>query len=57
MRSNSETIGSLNELASRRVTNNTPTLLPLQSSGSAAAAPMAAEAAPARHASERGSFR
>lgn len=57
MRSNSDTICSLSELASLRVTYNTPTLLPLQSSGSAAAAPMRALAAPSRHANERGSFR
>lgn len=57
MRSNSDTICSFSEPASLRVTYSTPTLLPLQSSGNAAAAPMWALAAPSRHASERGSFR
>ena len=57
MRSSSETICSSSEPASRRVTRNTPTLRPLQISGSAAAAPTPALAAPSRQASERGSLR
>ena len=57
IRSSSETIGSLSEPASRKVTSSTPTLRPLQFSGSAAAAPICAAIAPSRHASERASFR
>ncbi len=57
MRSSSETIGSVSEPASRRVTSRTPTLRPLQISGKAAAAPTFSLAAPVRQASERISFK
>ena len=57
MRANSETICSWSEPTWLRVTISTPTLRPLQISGSAAAAPTPALVAPSRHASERGSFR
>ena len=53
----SETIWSLSDPASRRVTSSTPTLRPLQVSGNAAAAPTCASDAPSRQASERASFR
>src|SRR3981189_2058372 len=57
MRSSSETIWSFSDPASRRVTSSTPTLRPLQVSGSAAAAPTCASDAPSRQASERASLR
>ena len=57
IRSSSETICASSDPASRRVTRNTPTLRPLQVSGSAAAAPTCPAAAPWRQASERASLR
>ena len=56
-RSSIETICPSIECGSRRETSNTPTLSPLQISGSAAAAPTWPSLAPSRQGSERGSFR
>src|SRR6266567_2391270 len=57
MRSNSDTVCSLIEPGSRLVTSSTPTLLPLQTRGNAAAAPTCASQTPCRQASERASLR
>ena len=57
MRSNSETACSSSEPASRLVTRTTPTLRPLQMSGSPIAAPTWEARAPSRHAIECGSFK
>jgi hypothetical protein len=57
IRSSSETTSSLSEPASRLVTRNTPTHLPLRASGIAAAAPTWLSATPLRQASERTSFK
>ena len=57
IRSNSETMWSFRDPASRRVTSSTPTLRPLQVNGNAAAASTQASHAPCRHARERTSFR